>query len=71
MPSIKVVPKTDTSRQGYELVQEKAFGAGAPGALQITAPAADGARVRAAVAADPAYLPKWLDRILPDVRFGR
>ena len=48
----KVVPKTDTSRHGYELVQT-AFGAGAPGALQITAPAADGARVRAALAADP------------------
>ncbi len=53
MPSIKVVPETDTSRQGYELVQQ-AFGAGAPGALQITAPAADGARVRADLAADPA-----------------
>ncbi len=53
MPSIKVVPKTDTSRQGYELVQ-RAFGIGAPGALQVTAPAADGARVRAALVADPA-----------------
>ena len=53
MPSIKVVPKTDTSRQGYELVQQ-AFGIGAPGALQVTAPAADAARVRALLAADPA-----------------
>jgi putative drug exporter of the RND superfamily len=53
MPSIKVVPKTDTSREGYELVQ-KAFGVGAPGALQITTPAAGAARVRAPVAADPA-----------------
>ncbi len=53
MPSIKVVPKTDTSRQGYELVQ-RAFGIGAPGALQITAPTADASRVRALLAADPA-----------------
>ncbi len=53
MPSIKVVPKDDTSRQGYELVQQ-AFGTGAPGALQVTAPTSDAARVRAALAADPA-----------------
>ena len=39
MPSIKVVPKHDTSRQGYGLVQS-AFGQGAPGALQIVGPAA-------------------------------
>ena len=37
MPSIKVVPKSDTSRQGYDLVQS-AFGQGAPGALQIVGP---------------------------------
>jgi RND superfamily putative drug exporter len=53
MPSIKVVPKDDTSRQGYEQVQA-AFGIGAPGALQVTAPAAEGAAVRAQLAADPA-----------------
>jgi RND superfamily putative drug exporter len=53
MPSIKVVPKNDTSRQGYELVQQ-AFGIGAPGALQVTAPTADAARVHAVLAADPA-----------------
>ncbi len=40
MPSIKVVPASDTSRQGYELVQA-AFGEGAPGALQIVGSAAD------------------------------
>ena len=40
MPSIKVVPQGDTSRQGYELVQS-AFGVGAPGALQIVGPASD------------------------------
>jgi putative drug exporter of the RND superfamily len=38
MPSIKVVPAGDTSRVGYGQVQS-AFGAGAPGALQIVTPA--------------------------------
>ncbi len=38
MPSIKVIPSSDTSRQGYELVQS-AFGPGAPGALQVVGPA--------------------------------
>jgi putative drug exporter of the RND superfamily len=52
MPSIKVVPTNDSSRVGYEQVQQ-AFGPGAPGALQIVAPAADAARVRALVASDP------------------
>ncbi len=36
MPSIKVVPSEDSSRRGYDLVQE-AFGPGAPGALQVVA----------------------------------
>ena len=47
MPSIKVVPASDGSRIGYTQVQA-AFGPGAPGALQLVAPAADaaGARVR-------------------------
>ena len=52
MPSIKVVPESDTSRQGYQRVQE-AFGAGAPGALQILAPSAAAETVAAKVAADP------------------
>jgi RND superfamily putative drug exporter len=52
MPSIKVVPKRDTSRQGYELVQ-RAFGPGAPGSLQVTAPVADAQRVSARLAKDP------------------
>ena len=38
MPSIKVVPATDASRQGYDQMQA-AFGPGAPGTLQIVAPA--------------------------------
>jgi RND superfamily putative drug exporter len=37
MPSIKVVPSGDSSRDGYETVQ-RAFGPGAPGALQVIAP---------------------------------
>nr|WP_220150564.1 MMPL family transporter [Gaiella occulta] len=52
MPSIKVVPPSDGSRQGYELVQA-AFGQGAPGALQIVGPAAAIAGASAAVASDP------------------
>ncbi|WP_019067062.1 MMPL family transporter [Streptomyces hokutonensis] len=37
MPSIKVVPANDSSRQGYTLVQ-KSFGKGAPGMLQVAVP---------------------------------
>jgi RND superfamily putative drug exporter len=42
MPSIKVVPTGDTSRQGYTLVQQ-AFGPGAPGQLQVVGPASEAA----------------------------
>jgi RND superfamily putative drug exporter len=52
MPSIKVVPESDGSRVGYSAVQE-AFGPGAPGALQIVAPASAGAEVSAVAAGDP------------------
>jgi len=52
MPSIKVVPESDGSRIGYVEVQE-AFGPGAPGTLQVVAPAADAARVEAVLGADP------------------
>ena len=52
MPSIKVVPQEDTSRQGYELVQA-AFGEGAPGALQIVGPAAAIGEAVAVAKADP------------------
>jgi len=44
MPSIKVVPSSDSSRVGYEQVRA-AFGPGATGPLQIAAPAADEATV--------------------------
>ncbi len=52
MPSIKVVPTDDPSRQGYEQVQA-AFGPGAPGAIQIVGPQARMAEMRAIAAADP------------------
>lgn len=52
MPSIKVVPEEDPSRQGYNQVQA-AFGKGAPGALQVVAPASDAAQVAASVRQDP------------------
>ena len=52
MPSIKVVPSQDGSRVGYTQVQQ-AFGAGAPGALQIVAPQRDAAAVSAVARRDP------------------
>ena len=52
MPSIKVVPQSDTSRQGYELVQS-AFGEGAPGALQLVGPAVAIDHAVAIAKADP------------------
>lgn len=52
MPSIKVVPGDDPSRQGYVAVQE-AFGPGAPGALQVAADGADAETVAATLEADP------------------
>jgi len=52
MPSIKVVPSSNTSRVGYTEVQA-AFGTGAPGALQLVGPASQmGAAARTA-ATDP------------------
>jgi putative drug exporter of the RND superfamily len=52
MPSIKVVPPGDNSRQGYDAVQ-KAFGPGSPGPLQIVAPRAEAAQAAAAAQRDP------------------
>jgi RND superfamily putative drug exporter len=46
MPSIKVVPPGDSSRVGYEQVSA-AFGPGAPGLLQVTAPAGEAKPVAA------------------------
>ena len=59
MPSITVVPQSDSSRQGYELVSE-AFGPGAPGTLQLVGPSADMARAAAVAQADPG-----IARVLP------
>ncbi len=52
MPSITVVPKEDSSRQGYDQVQA-AFGKGAPGALQIVAPVDEAREVANVVGAAP------------------
>jgi RND superfamily putative drug exporter len=52
MPSIKVVPTGDSSRQGYALVQQ-AFGPGAPGQLQIVVPTAGAARAARVLSTDP------------------
>ncbi|MBC7678371.1 MAG: MMPL family transporter, partial [Pseudorhodobacter sp.] len=52
MPSIKVVPSQDSSRVGYDLVQD-AFGPGAPGTLQVVTTSADAAAVTSAAQADP------------------
>jgi RND superfamily putative drug exporter len=62
MPSIAVVPKKDASRQGYEQVQA-AFGPGAPGALQIVAPAASAEAVVETASADPG-----IARVMPAER---
>jgi RND superfamily putative drug exporter len=51
MPSIKVVPQGDHSRVGYQQLTA-AFGPGAPGLLQVTAPRAETKRVAAALRAD-------------------
>jgi putative drug exporter of the RND superfamily len=59
MPSIKVVPKSDSSRVGYGQVQ-RAFGTGAPGALQIVAPQRE-----AAAAADAARRDPGIARVSP------
>jgi RND superfamily putative drug exporter len=52
MPSIKVVPRADHSRLGFNKVTA-AFGPGAPGALQVTSPRAESRRVAAALRHDP------------------
>jgi RND superfamily putative drug exporter len=52
MPSIKVVPEDDGSRVGYTQVQE-AFGPGAPGTLQVVAPAGQAEQASAVLGADP------------------
>jgi putative drug exporter of the RND superfamily len=52
MPSIKVVPATNSARVGYNQVQT-AFGTGAPGSLQVVGPAQEMAQAAQIAAADP------------------
>ncbi|MFE9424736.1 MMPL family transporter [Kitasatospora sp. NPDC006697] len=52
MPSIAVLPGEASARAGYTAVQQS-FGAGAPGTLQILAPAGQAAEAAAEVAATP------------------
>jgi RND superfamily putative drug exporter len=52
MPSIKVVPASDSSRVGYRQISA-AFGPGAPGTLQVTAPRSEGVASAAALRGDP------------------
>jgi RND superfamily putative drug exporter len=52
MPSIKVVPSGDNSREGYYAVQ-KAFGPGSTGPLQIVAPKAEAGQAALAAQRDP------------------
>jgi RND superfamily putative drug exporter len=52
MPSIKVVPEGDPSRQGYEQIQA-AFGDGAPGTLQVVTPASRAGATVAVLRDDP------------------
>ena len=52
MPSIKVVPEQDGSRQGYEQLAAS-FGPGAPGTLQAIGPAESAVEIESAMKADP------------------
>ena len=52
MPSIKVVPKNDSSRVGYRQISA-AFGAGAPGTLQVIVPRGQVGATVADLEADP------------------
>jgi len=52
MPSIKVVPASDSARVGYDLIQN-AFGKGAPGTLQVVATAAQADATSAVLTKDP------------------
>jgi putative drug exporter of the RND superfamily len=59
MPSIKVVPEQDGSRQGYEQLTA-AFGPGAPGALQVVGPAGTAAEIESVLKAD-----RKIDQVYP------
>jgi RND superfamily putative drug exporter len=59
MPSIKVVPPGDNSRQGFEAIQ-KAFGPGSTGPLQIVVPRATAAQASAVARHD-----RGIARVIP------
>jgi putative drug exporter of the RND superfamily len=52
MPSIKVVPTSDSARAGYQAI-ERGFGPGSTAPLQIVAPRAQAAQAAAAAQRDP------------------
>ncbi len=52
MPSIKVVPGSDSSRVGYRQISA-AFGPGTPGTLEVVAPRGESARIGAVARRDP------------------
>ncbi|UDY24015.1 MMPL family transporter [Nocardioides sp. Kera G14] len=52
MPSIKVLPSDAPARIGYDRVQAE-FGLGAPGVLQIVAPASEASAAAKTIATDP------------------
>lgn len=62
MPSISVVPSDASSRQGYDQVTA-AFGAGAPGVLQVVASASQSGAVARMLAAD-----RGITAVMPAVR---
>jgi putative drug exporter of the RND superfamily len=64
MPSIKVVPSSDNSRQGYYAVQ-KAFGPGATGPLAIVAPRTQAAQMTAVAQRDAG-----IARVMPPQQSG-
>jgi RND superfamily putative drug exporter len=69
MPSIKVIPSSDSARVGYDLIQS-AFGKGAPGTLQVVTPAGEATAAQAVLAKDPGVaqvmpaMPGTGDRVL-------
>jgi RND superfamily putative drug exporter len=52
MPSIKVVPASDTSRLGYDELS-RAFGPGAPGTLHVVVPVGSATQASATLRSDP------------------
>ncbi len=68
MPSIKVVPKEDGSRVGYDQIVA-AFGPGAPGALQVLTPANEAPAVTATLRADPGIAAEF--GVIPAMREQR